>query len=95
MEENAVALGNAAGTRPDGAVGVSLARVIDRAGLQILELSARGGQVTAIRVSSEAYEAIAQARAREVANGYPLLLLDLELIADPDLPIEDPVVLVG
>ena len=89
MEENPVDI------RPEAAVDVSLARVIDRAGLQILELSARGERVTAIRVSPEAYEAIAQARAREVANGYPLLLLDLELIADSDLPIEDPVVLAG
>jgi hypothetical protein len=95
MKENSAAVGNPADARPPGTFVVSLARVIDRACLQILNLSAKGERATAIRVSVAAYETIARARAHEVASGYPLLLLDLELIADPNIPLEHPVVLTG
>lgn len=73
---------------------VSLATVIDRAGLQILEHWAQGSQVRAIRVHPDVYSAITTARPREVARGFPLLLLDLELITDSSVPRDEPVVLV-
>jgi len=71
---------------------VSLATVIDIAGAQILHRWAEGGQVRAIRVSPPVYQAIAHARAREVARGYPLLLLDFDLVQDDTVPLNDPVV---
>ena len=48
--------------------------------------------MSSLRVSPVVYDAVAAARAGEVARHYPLMLLGLPLVADHAVPTYDPVV---
>jgi hypothetical protein len=69
-----------------------LSVVIDNACTQIWAALDSGLAVTSLRVSPAVYEAVAAARAGEVARRYPLMLLGLPLVADQAVPTYDPVV---
>jgi hypothetical protein len=67
----------------------SLAVVLDRACEEILQAWEDGRRPTRLIVSPSAYEAITGARHREVQRGFPVLVLDLELALDTDVPDEE------
>jgi len=69
-----------------------LSVVVDEACTQIWEAWRSGASVTSLRVSPAVYDAVAAARAKEVARHYPLMLLGLPLVADHAVPTYDPVV---
>lgn len=66
-----------------------LAIVIDRACVEILQSQREGRDVTHLSVSPDVYRAVAALRTSELQRGYPLMLLDLELVADASLGQED------
>jgi len=66
--------------------------VVDNACTQIWDALDSGVKVTSLRVSPVVYDAVAAARAEEVARHYPLMLLGLPLVADHAVPTYDPVV---
>ena len=66
--------------------------VVDNACTQIWDAWEGGAAVTSLRVSPAVYEAVAAARAGEVARHYPLMLLGLPLVADRAVDTYDPVV---
>ena len=66
--------------------------VVDNACTQIWAAVDGGVKVTSLRVSPAVYDAVAAARAGEVARHYPLMLLGLPLVADHDVPTYDHVV---
>jgi hypothetical protein len=72
---------------------VSLAIVIDQACKQIFAAWREGIDVTVLRVSPQAYGAIADARQLELGRGHPLMLLDLEVESNEEVTTYDPVVL--
>ncbi len=47
--------------------------------------------MTSLRVSPAVFDAVAAARSGEVARGYPLMLLGLPLVADPEVATYEPV----
>ncbi len=67
--------------------------VVDKACTQIWDAWEGGASVTSMRVSPAVYEAVATARAGEVARHYPLMLLGLPLVADRAVATYDPVVI--
>ena len=68
-----------------------LSIVIDTACTKIWDAWGSGARVTSLRVSPAVYDAVAAARPGEVARDYPLMLLGLQLIADPEVATYDPV----
>ena len=66
--------------------------VVDNACTQIWDAVDGGVKVTSLRVSPAVYDAVAAARAKEVARHYPLMLLGLPLVADHAVRTYDPVV---
>jgi hypothetical protein len=68
-----------------------LSIVIDTACTRIWDAWGSGARVTSLRVSPAVYAAVAAARPGEVARDYPLMLLGLPLIADPEVATYDPV----
>ncbi|HEY6493616.1 MAG TPA: hypothetical protein VIZ43_10105 [Trebonia sp.] len=66
--------------------------VVDNACTQIWDAWEGGASVTSLKVSPAVYEAVAAARAGEVARHYPLMLLGLPLVADRAVDTYDPVV---
>jgi hypothetical protein len=71
---------------------VWLSVVIDNACTRIWEAWGTGAQLTSMRVSPAVYDAVAAARPGETARDYPLMLLGLLLIADPEVATYEPVV---
>jgi hypothetical protein len=69
-----------------------LSVVIDNACTRIWEAWGRGAQLTSLLVSPAVYDAVAAARPGEVARDCPLMLLGLQLIADPGVATYEPVV---
>lgn len=69
-----------------------LSIVIDNACTGIWDAWRSGARVTSLRVSPAVYQAVADARSREVAGDCPLMLLGLPLIADPAVATYEPVV---
>ncbi|HEY1823231.1 MAG TPA: hypothetical protein VGG83_25170 [Trebonia sp.] len=67
--------------------------VVDKACTQIWDAWEGGASVTSMRVSPAVYEAVATARAGEVARHYPLMLLGLPLVADHAVATYEPVVI--
>jgi hypothetical protein len=65
--------------------------VVDKACTQILDAAHGGAPVTSLRVSPAVYDAVAAARAGEVARHYPLMLLGVPLVADHNVATYDPV----
>jgi len=63
----------------------SLAIALDDACGQIHQAWREGRSPTAIVIGAELFETVRSARRRELANGAPLLLLDLRVIEDADL----------
>lgn len=66
--------------------------VVDNACTQIWDAVGCGAEVTSLRVSPVVYDAVAAARAGEVARHYPLMLLGLPIVADHRVDTYDPVV---
>jgi hypothetical protein len=66
--------------------------VIDAACTRIWAAWGSGVQPTSMRVSPAVYDAVAAARPGEVARDYPLMLLGLPLIADPEVATYEPLV---
>jgi hypothetical protein len=64
--------------------------VVDSACTQIWEAWENGSSAASLRVSPAVYTAVAAARPAEVAHDYPLMLLSLPLIADPEVATYDP-----
>ena len=71
-----------AGAREDGALSDDIDRVLDDA-CGLFHAHDPGG--TRLYVSPDVYRAIARVRQRELERGIPLIVLDLDLEADPSL----------
>jgi hypothetical protein len=69
-----------------------LSVVVDNACTRVWEAWGTGAQPTSMRVNPAVYEAVAAARPGEVARDCPLMLLGLQLIADPQVATYGPVV---
>ena len=75
-----------AGAREDGALSDDIDRVLDDAcGLFYAHDPGGTGRPTRLYVSPDVYRAIARVRQRELERGIPLIVLDLDLEADPSL----------
>lgn len=59
--------------------------VLDAASARLLALEEAGGFPGELRVSGDVYATFAQLRQRDLARGLPLLVLGVEVTADPDL----------
>jgi hypothetical protein len=68
-----------------------LSVVVDQACIQIVDAANGGSSVTSLRVSQAVYDAVAAARAGEVARHYPLMLLGVPLVVDHNVATYDPV----
>ena len=69
-----------------------MAIVVERACTEIWRAWHEESDAAALRVNPAVYQAVARARAGEVRRGYPLMVLGLELVPDPDVQIYEPVV---
>ena len=69
-----------------------MAIVVERACTEIWRAWSEKSDAAGLRVNPAVYRAVARARPGEVDRGYPLMLLGLELVADPAVQIYEPVV---
>ena len=69
-----------------------MAIVVERACMEIWRAWGERADPTGLRVNPAVYQAVARARPGEVRRGHPLMLLGLELVADPSVQIYEPVV---
>ena len=65
-----------------------LTRLIDQACGPLAERLENGRMPAVMRVHPLVFNRIRDIRRREIADGYPLMFLGMELAADPGLPIE-------
>lgn len=69
-----------------------LSVVVERACTEIWNAWEEEATATTLRVNPGVYDAVAVARPGEVARGYPLMLLGLELVPDDGVNTYEPVV---
>ena len=65
-----------------------LTRLIDQACGPLAERLENGRLPALMRVHPQIFERIRDIRAREIADGYPLMFLGMELVEDAGLPVE-------
>jgi hypothetical protein len=65
-----------------------LTRIIDQACGPLAKRIEEGSMPSAMRVHPTAFGYIRDIRAREIADGYPLMFLGMELLPDARLPLE-------
>lgn len=68
----------------------SVAHLLDQARQQLVEARERGENPRYLRVNTDLYEVVAEAKAREVFRGSTLLLLGLEVVGSDSVPAETP-----
>jgi hypothetical protein len=73
-----------AADRDDGSP-VPISSLLDDLGARVATAIAQGENPTYIHVDPCIYAAIAEAKARSLARGNPLLVFGLELVADPSV----------
>jgi hypothetical protein len=71
--------------RQDDASPVPISSLLDDLSSRVATAIAQGENPTQIHVEPRIYAAIAEAKARSLARGNPLLLFGLELVADPSV----------
>ncbi|WP_103382115.1 hypothetical protein [Pseudonocardia dioxanivorans] len=66
-----------------------IAGLLDQAAARMLDLEQRGLTASEIRVSPDVYGEFRKLRARELSEGYPLLVLGVTVAADSRLESAD------
>lgn len=68
----------------------SVAYLLDQVRQKVIEAREKNEHPHLLRINTELYQVVANAKAREVLHGSPLFLLGLEVVGSDSVPLEDP-----